>query len=61
MFNNYIAQGEDSDMEDFEIRKSDNLLVAGHFDEDICSLNVYGKFFFAYCSTKSIQKYLLFV
>lgn len=33
--------GEDSDNDDFELRKDDNLLVAGHFDEDICSLNIY--------------------
>lgn len=33
--------GEDSDQEDFQLRKTDNLLVAGHFDEDICSLNIY--------------------
>ena len=37
-------KGEDSDNDDFELRKDDNLLVSGHFDEDICSLNIYGKF-----------------
>ena len=35
-------KGEDSDADDFEIKKEDNLLVAGHFDEDICTLNVFG-------------------
>ncbi len=36
-----LKKGEDSDGDDYEIRKDDNLLLAGHFDEDICSLNVY--------------------
>lgn len=34
--------GEDSDEEDFEIKNTDNVLICGHFDEDVCSLNLYG-------------------
>ena len=36
-------KGEDSDMDDFEIKKTDNVLICGHFDEDVCSLNLYCK------------------
>lgn len=38
----FSVKGADSDEEDFNIRSDDNLLLAGHFDEDVCSLNVYG-------------------
>ena len=35
--------GEDSDEEDFKIAKDDNMLICGHFDDDVCSLNLYGR------------------
>lgn len=42
--NSLINKGEDSDEEDFEIKQTDNLLICGQADKEVCTLNAYSKF-----------------
>ena len=45
VFNNFILHSKDRDEdeeEDFNIKPDDNLLVAGHVDEDLSSLEISG-------------------
>ncbi len=35
-------KGEDSDQDDFLIKSTDNILICGQVDNEVCTLNAYG-------------------
>lgn len=50
----YSSLQDQYEREDFQIKPTDNLILAGKTDKDCCNLEVYGKWFYIWCSDEKI-------